>query len=228
MCNRITQFRTGSEYMAALGWETGGRDSANGGPRYNVAPGASSHILHRLPAGQRAIARLRWGCELPRTRGRPDVVATLSAVDSLDCARIALMWRQGRCVVPADGWFEWRDDAASPVAYRIRLPNDAPMFFAALTDLHLPRARGVPPGFIIVTAHAGYGLVELADRRPVVLAQEDALLWLDPKTPLEMARHIVSELLLPPPAFEWYVVSPMVRDAGYDSPELLVPLEEPA
>lgn len=229
MCNRITQFRSGSDYISALGWDALVTTQAGGsGPRYNVAPGASTYILHQLPEGLAAIERVRWGSEIPHARAESMYQATVRADESLDDSRVALLWQKGRCVIPADGWFEWRDDARNEVAYRIRLPNDAPMFFAGLTDLFLPRSRGVAPGFIIITAHAGFGLVELADRRPVVLAPEEVHVWLDPRTSLQVARHIVSELLLPPPAFEWYTVSPDVRDAQVDRADLLQPLEEPA
>lgn len=227
MCNRITQFRSGADYVSALGWETLAPAAHHTDePRFNVAPGAAPYIMHRLSGNQPRIQRVRWGC----TVGSGATARRLTSVPGDEAnadVNFARLWQKGRCVVPAEGWYEWQGDAPDGVAYRIRLPDDEPMFLAALTDLHAPRAPGVEPGFVIVTAEAGYGLVEVGDRRPVVLAPEDVHVWLDLSVEAEVAHHIVRELLLPPPAFQWYTVNPAVRDAQRDTADLLHPVEEP-
>src|SRR5690606_33818833 len=85
MCNRITQFRSGSDYISALGWDALVTTQAGGsGPRYNVAPGASTYILHQLPDGLAAIERVRWGSEIPHARAESMYQATVRADESLD------------------------------------------------------------------------------------------------------------------------------------------------
>lgn len=228
MCNRITQFRSAAEYVGALGWETlAPAADRTSEPRYNVSPGAAPYVMHRLSGNQTRIQRVRWGCTVGG--GRESRPVTSVPVDEAHAdVNFARLWQKGRCVVPAEGWYEWQGDSPSGVAYHIRLPEDEPMFLAALTDLYAARERGADAGFVIITAEPGFGLVEVGDRRPVVLAPEDVPMWLDHSVDADAAHHIARELLLPPPAFQWYTVNPAVRDAQLDTADLLQPMEEPA
>src|SRR5690606_24387773 len=131
------------------------------------------------------------------------------------------LWQHGRCLVPVEGWYEWQGQPDNEIPFRIRLPHDEPMFLAAITNFRPGEPRLPGTGFVLISAQAGNGLLDAHDRRPVVLAAEDARTWLDPQTSPEHARLLASELLLPPPAFEWYAVSDTIRNAQIDHPELL-------
>ncbi len=83
----------------------------------------------------------------------------------------------GRVLAPANGWFEWvrdPDDPNKKQPYFIRLKDDEPMFFAALTEVH----AGLEPhdwdGFVIITADSDKGTVDIHDRCPAVLSPEHA------------------------------------------------------
>src|SRR5690606_18879954 len=111
------------------------------------------------------------------------------------------LWREGRCIVPADGWYEWQGEGIRAQPFRIRLPQDAPLFMAAM--MHAPSKEGQPDELVIITAQLGFGLLDSDDERPVVLTAEDACTWLDAAISGEAAYRLAMELLLPAPAFQW-------------------------
>jgi putative SOS response-associated peptidase YedK len=78
-------------------------------------------------------------------------------------------------------------------------------------------------GFVIVTAAAEGGLVDVHDRRPVVFAAGDAALWMDNGFPPEQAEQLARSLSLPPDAFEWYEVSKDVNKVGANDAHLIEP-----
>jgi putative SOS response-associated peptidase YedK len=70
-------------------------------------------------------------------------------------------------------------------------------------------------------------MVDVHDRRPVVLEPADAWRWIDPETPVEEAAHIAQSRSLPTEAFTWWRVSPQVNrvDPGNNGEHLLAPIE---
>src|SRR3954467_619653 len=91
-------------------------------------------------------------------------------------------------------------------------------------DPHTP-AQTVETGFVIVTQDCEGGMVDIHDRRPIVLEPEDAWRWMDPGTPVEEAAHIAQSRSLPTEAFTWWRVSSQVNraDPYNNSRDLLVP-----
>ncbi|MNJ33690.1 putative SOS response-associated peptidase YedK [compost metagenome] len=78
-------------------------------------------------------------------------------------------------------------------------------------------------GFVIITADSAGGMVDVHDRRPVVLAPDLAREWLDPAMPKEQAEQIVLNLSEPSEVFEWYRVSTAVGNVRNQGPELIRP-----
>ncbi|SFO42700.1 SOS response-associated peptidase family protein [Nitrosospira briensis] len=95
------------------------------------------------------------------------------------------------------------------------------------------RAAGqqkVEVGFVIVTEDCEGGMVDIHDRRPVVLEPEDALRWLDPATQVGEAAHIAQARSLPTEEFIWWKVDRAVNrvDPNNNGKHLLVPISESA
>ncbi|HHM4317046.1 TPA: SOS response-associated peptidase family protein, partial [Pseudomonas aeruginosa] len=78
-------------------------------------------------------------------------------------------------------------------------------------------------GFVIITADAEGGMVDIHDRRPVVLSSELAREWLDPATPPERAEQIVLNQGEPSESFTWYPVSRDVGNVRNQGPQLIEP-----
>jgi putative SOS response-associated peptidase YedK len=82
-------------------------------------------------------------------------------------------------------------------------------------------------GFVIVTEDCEGGMVDIHDRRPVVLEPADAPRWIDPQTPVEEAAHIAQSRSVPSHAFRWWRVTRAVNrpDPDNNDRQLLEPLE---
>lgn len=133
-------------------------------------------------------------------------------------------------MAPANGWFEWIPDPADPKRkqpYYITAASDEPLYFAALAEVH----RGLGPderdGFVIITAAADEGLVDIHDRKPLVLTPAAAREWLDPHTPTDRAEEIVGEGCRPATDFKWHPVSKMVGNVRNQGQELIEPVDKP-
>ena len=99
---------------------------------------------------------------------------------------------------------------------------------AGITNYKLYAQQKVETGFVIVTQDCEGGMVDIHDRRPVVLAPEDAWRWMDPQTPVEEAAHIAQSRSLPADEFVWWRVSREVNraDPNNNGEHLLAPIGE--
>lgn len=136
------------------------------------------------------------------------------------------IWATGRCIVPADGWYEWVADPNDPKAkqpYYIRRKDGQPMYLAAIGQFE--RRGGLETragdGFVIITADSDAGMLDIHDRRPVVLSAECAARWLDPElTPAE-ATDVVHKHAEPIEMFVWYPVGREVGNVRNEGAQLI-------
>jgi putative SOS response-associated peptidase YedK len=175
--------------------------------RFNVAPG--DDVVAVTPAGG---TLLRWG--FLRDSAYTTINARAESLAERATWRNALSER--RCLIVADGFFEWRkqpDGRKQP--YWITRADHAPFAFAGLASDWGTCA--------IVTTTAAPEIADLHDRMPVILdpALEEA--WLSPKTPVAAAQG----MLQPFDGTAHMAVSTAVNDARYDGPECLEPAPPP-
>lgn len=97
------------------------------------------------------------------------------------------------------------------------------MFFAALAEVHHGLEPAPQDGFVIITADSDQGMVDIHDRRPVVLTPEHAREWVDPETTAERAEQIAKKCCRPTEEFTWYQVSKDVGNVRNQGPQLIVP-----
>lgn len=151
---------------------------------YNIAPTSVVSVVRRNESA-RELTAMRWGLvpswakEISfgaRTiNARAETIATKSAFRAAYVAR--------RCLVPADGFYEWRNEGGVRQPYRITLPGGGPMGFAGLWERWRPRdagaeSTGAITSFTIVTVAALGAAAEIHDRMPLVLNPDDFDLWL--------------------------------------------------
>ena len=196
--------------------------------RYNVAPKTRVEIIRPVDDGL-SIDKVRWGWSPFWAKGkRPDPIN--ARVETVMTGKFFKeLWPNGRAVAPANGWFEWVKDPLDPKKkqpYFIRLKSQAPMFFAALAQVKpgpgLEANEG--DGFVIITAASDSGMVDIHDRRPLVLAPEHAREWIDPNTSSERARIIALEYCRPVEEFHWYPVGKDVGNVRNQGARLVEPL----
>jgi putative SOS response-associated peptidase YedK len=98
------------------------------------------------------------------------------------------------------------------------------MFMAALAEVHVGLEPNEGDGFVIITAASDAGMVDIHDRRPLVLGPADARAWIDPEVPAEDAERLAREQCLPVEAFEWFAVGKEVGNVRNEGAELIVML----
>src|SRR5262245_8955049 len=192
-------------------------------PRYNVAPTQPIPVV-RVLEGRRQFALVRWGLippwvEDPR-RFSLLINARAEAVNNKPAFRNAM--RRRRCLVPADGFYEWADDGGRKRPYCIRPKDRAPIAFAGLWENWMgPNGEEMETAAIITTA-ASREIAHLHDRMPVILPLEVFDLWLDCSRVDELTA---AAMLQPtrPGLLEAYEVSPAVNHADNDGPQLIEP-----
>lgn len=97
------------------------------------------------------------------------------------------------------------------------------MFFAALAQVHSGLEPDEGDGFVIITAESDSGMVDIHDRRPVVLASNDARQWLDPTLAPDQAGQIVREACRSVTDFEWFAVDKAVGNVKNQAADLILP-----
>jgi putative SOS response-associated peptidase YedK len=229
MCGRFAQYQGLADYLRELDAEQDVISGYDNVPisRYNVAPGSRVLILHNADNGLR-IDPCHWGwAPFWATGKRP---APINArVETVTTGKFfKALWPQGRALVMADGWYEWVPDPQDPKRkqpYFIRLKSQAPMFMAALAEVRTGLGPHEGDGFVIITAASDEGMVDIHDRRPLVLGPADARAWIDPDLGAEQAERLARERCLPVEAFEWFPVAKDVGNVRNEGAELIAMLD---
>ncbi|MFA7665489.1 MAG: SOS response-associated peptidase [Burkholderiaceae bacterium] len=233
MCGRYTLTRPEGlveDLEATLG------ESAQGDwwrPRFNVAPTQPAPVVI-LRDGERRIELMRWGL-IPSWAGRPGskpplmINARSESLEDKPMFRDALDRR--RCLVPADGFFEWKklDDRKRPRKQPVYLHPQPPRLFAFAGLWARARTEaGEQLSFTIITGPANELVAPIHARMPVVLAPTTYAAWLDPSLDAAAAHALLGV----PRVGDWIgeLVSPHVNRADHDDPECIAPLadEQPA
>ena len=226
MCGRFT-LRTPSNLLVEhflLGAEATLR------PRYNIAPTQPVAVVRRRdPDGTRELSLLRWGLIPSWSRGPDSRYAMINArwetVESKPAYR--LPFRQRRCIVPADGFYEWKPVGRVKQPYCITRDDGSPLALAGLWDVWKgPDGDAVESCTIIVTPAEGK-VRRVHDRMPLMLSREAWNAWLDPA--LRDADAVVPLMeLRDRNELAVYPVSTRVNRPVNDGPELMTPLEDAA
>ncbi|WP_405121371.1 SOS response-associated peptidase family protein [Pseudomonas petroselini] len=228
MCGRYSIYESMDHYLKELAPEQLVINGYDLWPveRYNVAPSTRVEII-RPEDEKLSIDKVKWGWSPFWAKGkRPDPIN--ARVETLVTGKFFnQLWPNGRVLAPANGWFEWVKDPADPKKkqpYFITLREHAPMFFAGLAEVHQGLEPDPRDGFVIITAASDQGMVDIHDRKPLVLAPEHAREWIASDTSPERAREIAMEHCRPATDFHWYKVSKAVGSVRNQGPELVKPL----
>ncbi|HKK07671.1 MAG TPA: SOS response-associated peptidase, partial [Gemmatimonadota bacterium] len=197
------------------------------GPRFNIAP--TQDILVVRPSqgsdGGRELARARWGL-LPGWVDDPGDFPTLINARS-ESARTKPSFRDAfrsrRCLVPADGFYEWKKTGSGKQPWLVRRRDDRLFAFAGLWDRWERGDRRVDSATILTTSPSEL-LAFLHDRMPVILPEARWSAWMDPDLPAAEAE----DLLVPYGGddLEAYEVSRHVNSPTHDDPACVRPADD--
>lgn len=231
MCGRFAQYRIPWEYLKPIGLDVPVIGFVDPEPvnRYNVAPRSRVRILHLDPDGLRWDLVI-WGWEpFWAKRKRPPAINARGETAATG-KFFSAIWKSGRCLIPADGWYEWvKDpvDAKQKQPHFIRRRDQQPMYFAGIGQFRRDGSeRKEGDGFVIITADSEGGMVDIHDRRPVVLSPQCSANWLDPELDADEAELIVARYGEPVDAFEWYPVGKAVGNVRNEGGNLIGPITQ--
>jgi len=197
------------------------------GPRFNIAPTqpvAVVRVSERRDHVIRQLAWLKWGL-VPSWAKEPAIGNSLinaRAESVADKPAFRAAVRRRRCLVVADGFYEWQRTGGKKQPYFIRLRDDRPFGFAGLWESWEGPDHSALGTCTIITTGPNELMEEIHNRMPVILAPEDYDRWLDPaiQKPEQLAG-----LLRPYPsdAMLAVAVSTHVNNPRNDDPECIAP-----
>lgn len=232
MCGRITQYRHAVDYLNQLNLTTISAPPSEPLGRYNVPPQSVVHLLHQ-DEGEDGVRLdgVRWGYAPWWAQGKRPPAINARVETAATSKFFRDIWGTGRAIVPADGWYEWKKDEADPTIkqpYYITLIGGEPMFFAAIGQFARSgqAARG-GDGMVIITSASDAGMIDIHDRRPVVLSAECAAHWLDPELSPGEAEEIALEHGLGVEEFTWHPVPAAVGNVRNEGAHLIQPISDP-
>jgi len=219
MCGRYTITVTMEELESMF--RLGPREDANYRPRYNAAPGQMipAIVAHE---GANRLGELRWGLIPSWARGPQDGLKLINARSetAADKPSFRRLFERKRCVIPADGFYEWDKRGGTRQPYRFVL-KERPLFsMAGLYDTWIGPDGSKVSSVIILTTAANELMAPIHDRMPVILRPEDEAAWLD----LTCRDLEALQAMLRPydaAAMHAYPVSSAVGSVKNDVPELL-------
>lgn len=230
MCGRYSIYESMDHYLRQLSLDLVVINGYDHEPvnRYNVAPSTRVEIVRQIGNGL-SVDRVKWGWSPFWAKGkRPDPI-NARAETVLTGKFFKALWPTGRALAPANGWFEWIPDPADSKKkqpYYITSADGGPLFFAALAEVHQGLEPDERDGFVIITAAADQGLVDIHDRKPLVLSPEAAREWLDPTTSGDRLEAIVEAGCRPAQDFRWFPVGKAVGNVRNQGPALIEPVSE--
>lgn len=197
-------------------------------PRYNIAPTQPLLCVRREPGEtQREAVKLHWGlvpswADDPKIGNRM-INARADGVASKPSFRAA--FKRRRCLVLADGYYEWKREGKAKQPYYYRLQNERPFAFAGLWESWHKDAGDPLESVTVITTDANELAAKVHDRMPVILDEADYETWLDVE---HCDKDQLQALLVPydTPLMKAEPVSMHVNNARNDDPQCVEIIDE--
>jgi putative SOS response-associated peptidase YedK len=218
MCGRFTLRTPTKDIVRAFGLS----DALELKPRFNIAPTQQvAAIRLNTDTGTRQLSMYRWGL-VPSWADDPKIGyrminARAESVAMKPAYRSA--FKKGRCLILADGFYEWKKMGKNKQPFFIRLKDDEPFAFAGLSE-HWHQGDQVIDSATIITTEPNELMESIHDRMPVILSPDDYELWLEPDF---HGQGKLLEMLRPYPAedMEAFPVSTVVNNPRNESGECI-------
>jgi putative SOS response-associated peptidase YedK len=190
---------------------------------YNIAP---SQMMPVIVQHERVeMAMMQWGLiphwvKNPKKSVHPiNAKAETLTEKPMFCGLL----KNKRCLVPASGFYEWKNDGTRKIPYYIRLKESSLFAIAGLYDVWYDTFNEAHLTYTIITTNANEIVAPLHDRMPVILKQEDENRWLSGDAPIP---NDMKKILGPYPQdkMEAYPVSSRVNSSNVDDEGLIRPL----
>lgn len=198
-------------------------------PRYNIAPTQQVAAVVEVEKGDRRLGHMRWGL-IPFWADDPKIGNRMINARSETAAEkpaFRRSFRKRRCLVLADGFYEWHKlaDRDTKQPYRVMVGDEEVFALAGLWDRWEDEEGEEIYSCTILTMDSNELVGPIHDRMPVILGREAMERWLDPERedPEELQSLLTA---YPSEKMEAYKISTRVNSPRNDDPEVVEPLEE--
>jgi putative SOS response-associated peptidase YedK len=220
VCGRFTLVRL-DEFIRDLPWLS--PPEVMPPPRYNIAPAQDIAVVPNTP--EHKIEFFRWGLVPPWAKdiGIGSRMINARAESLAQKPSFGRPLEKRRCVVPADGFYEWRKEPRGPkTPLFIRLKSGRTLAMAGLWDVWQSPDGSELRSCTIITTAANELVEPIHDRMPAILPLDACARWLAPQP---AAADQLLDLLKPFPAeaMECYEVGLSVNSVANDSPQCIAP-----
>jgi putative SOS response-associated peptidase YedK len=219
MCGRYTIRRADLIRASLRHQPTFGFEEFDEHPRFNIAPSQLAPIVRMTDKGYQLLLA-RWGLIPAWSKQKPKaqpINARCETVATSGMFRQA--FRSRRCLVPADGFYEWQGTKAPKQPFFIRMKSDAPFAFAGLWE-HWKPAEGDPiDTYTILTTTPNSLMAPIHNRMPLILGEGDYDRWLSKgDAPADLIRPF------DPDQMQAIPVSSLVNSPRNDDPKCIDPI----
>ncbi len=192
--------------------------------RYNIAPTQAVAVIRTSDQGRR-LEMLRWGL-IPSWAKDEKIASRLvnaRVETAADKPAFRSAFRKRRCLIPADGFYEWKTERRQKQPLLIRLHHAGPFAFAGLWESWHGTDGAALETCTILTTTANELIRPFHDRMPVIVAPTDYDAWLDVSHPLTAEDRLFEPF--PSSALTVMAVSSWVNDVRHEGPQCLEPPE---
>jgi putative SOS response-associated peptidase YedK len=193
MCGRFVGYRKLGDYQDKFRIELFEVDPK---PNYNVAPTQMIPVIVRQDY-QNVLREFKWGL-VPFWADDPSIGnrminARSETVDSKPAFRAA--FKKRRCLIPADGFYEWKGKKGNKQPMLITTPDGEPFGFAGLWEVWDNKGKEEEPLLTctILTTDASESIKDIHNRMPVILKPEDYQEWIDEETPNKALKEMLKD-----------------------------------
>lgn len=186
-------------------------------PRFNIAPTQHAPVVRIDASGMRELAQLRWGL-IPSWSKDPSIgtrMINARAETVADKPSFRSAFRHRRCLVPADGYYEWKIEGRGKQPYFFQLASGEPFAMAGLWERWRSPAGELVETYAVLTTEAVGTARQVHDRMPVILSQPDYPSWLSGPDAQDLLRPWAGISLLAKR------VSPRANNPRFDDPQCI-------
>lgn len=218
MCGRYVLSLQAEALAAHFGLD----EYVNYPPRWNISPGSDIPVIRQSPEGKRVLHLLRWGL-VPHWAKDADLGQRLNNARAETVAgkpAFREAFRRRRCLIPADGFYEWKTLDKGKQPYYIRLRSGQPLAMGGLWEAWRAPDGSMLRTCAIITTRANGLLAPIHDRMPLIIAPEHWQTWLS--GPVTAALSLCTPF--PAERMQAWPVHPRVSKTLEDGPALVAPL----
>lgn len=220
MCGRYALETSASELAARFELD----EVVDLAPRYNIAPGTDIPAIRHSPEGKRVLHLLRWGL-IPHWAKDPGIGAKLSNARGETVAEKPSFrdaFKRRRCLVPADGFYEWKTEGRQKQPYYFSLKSGEPFALGGVWESWRAPEGAILRTCCLITTGPNDIMLPVHDRMPVIVSPDDYEAWLTGEA--SAAQALVKPF--PTDEMQAWAVSRRVSRSGEEGADLIRPAND--